>query len=58
MITETQKRYWFEIFYDNQLIGEGDEESRLEVVKQFIKEHPHEIFNYTRFDFRLVSESK
>jgi hypothetical protein len=57
MLTETQKKFWFEVFFRGVKIGEGDEESKNLVVYSYMNAHK-EIYwtDYeNEFVFKLVS---
>lgn len=59
MLTENKKKYWFDIFFKGVKIGEGDEESKNEVVRNFIEENHQKgfygVINLTDFTSKLVS---
>lgn len=58
MLTETQKKYWFNVYYKGIKIGEGDEESRLIITKNYMVAHPeinwNDYNNVAEFNFELT----
>lgn len=57
MLTETQKKFWFEVWFHGEKIGEGDEESRNLVIQDYMNAHREiDWTDYNNFFvFKLVS---